>query len=46
MIAFGVEAQMIVMLGFALAQNATSAYFHKERGSSDVHDQAPRTDRD
>ena len=27
MIAFGVEAQLIVMLGFAPARNATSAYF-------------------
>ena len=31
MIAFGSKAQMIVMLGFALAQNATSAHFHSTR---------------
>lgn len=44
MIAFGVEAQMIVMLGFALAQNATSAYFHNEQQGR--RNQDPRADHD
>ncbi|MCQ4080631.1 hypothetical protein NGB36_08450 [Streptomyces sp. RB6PN25] len=31
MIAFGAEAQRLVMLGFALSQNATSARIHEQR---------------